>query len=434
MVANRLNQLLEEQRSTSGSNIFGEINLVDNALHEKSQIKRVAIISEAFLPKVDGVSKTAYLILRYLQQTGREALVFAPDIAVENVNETQVIRLPSTGSYLAPETRIALPHPTIARNIADFNPDMVLMLSPALMSVSGMAIARHLNIPIIANYQTDIPGYAHRYGLDFMAGLAWRWLRYIHNGCHLTLIPSQTIADDLKAHGYHRLRLWQRGINLQRFDPAHRNTAMREKLLNGRDPNSLLCVYVGRLAPEKCVDVLVDVAKLPGVSLTIIGDGASREQLEAQFAETDTHFTGYLFGDDLGAAFASSDAFFFTGAQETFGQVVQEAMASGLPAVVTSEGGVKHLVHHGETGFVAAHHPAAFAEAAMWLRDNREGAAKMGITARKIAETRPWSALMTELEGYMQEAYLLNERFKRIYGSTTYHKPVHLPRWRGRQT
>ncbi len=135
----------------------------------------------------------------------------------------------------------------------------------------------------------------------------------------------------------------------------------RERLLNGRDPDSLLCIYVGRLANEKRVDLLLEVARTPGVALTIIGDGALREALESLFAGTGTYFTGYLMGDDLPQAFASADVFAFTGPHETFGQVVQEAMASGLPSVVIDQGGVADLVLPGETGFICPDDSLAFA-------------------------------------------------------------------------
>lgn len=166
---------------------------------------------------------------------------------------------------------------------------------------------------------------------------------------------------ELRSSGYHRLRRWGRGVNGARFNPAHRSTAMRERLLNGRDPDLLLCIYVGRLANEKRVDLLLDVARTPGVALTIIGDGALRPELETLFAGTDTYFTGYLFGDELATAYASADAFFFTGVSETFGQVVQEALASGLPAVISiNQGGITDLVEHGVNGFICTDDPADF--------------------------------------------------------------------------
>ncbi len=379
------------------------------------------------MPKVDGVSKTAYLTLKYLQQTGREVLVFAPDIAPETVGETRVHPMLSVGFPQAPETRMALPNPFIARALHEFKPDLIHLFSPAMMSVTGMATGRHMNVPIVANYQTDLPGYATHYGFPFMENITRNWLRYIHNGCHLTLVPSTHTANELHTHGYKRLRPWGRGVDSRRFNPAHRTDEWREKLLNGRDPSSLLCVYVGRLAAEKRVDLLIDVAKLPGVALTIIGDGAQRSDLESLFAGTNTHFTGYLLGDELPAACASADVFLFTGPNETFGQVIQEAMASGLPTVVTNKGAVHDLVIEGESGYICEEDPVAFADAVRRLRDHLDLRQKMALTARHIAENRPWEVILSQLEGYYAEAQQINERFVRVFGTTDYHFPLKLP-------
>ena len=184
------------------------------------------------------------------------------------------------------------------------------------------------------------------------------------------------------------------------------------------DPNSLVCVYVGRLANEKRVDLLLEVARTPGVALTIIGDGALRNELEAQFAGTDTYFMGYLYGEALAQAYASADVFTFTGPCETFGQVVQEAMASGLPAVVINQGGVVDLVQDGETGYICTPDVEAFAHAARTLRDDRALLKHMSGKARRYAELHPWSAIMQQLESHYCEAIRLNDRHKRFYHSS----------------
>lgn len=381
-----------------------------------ASVKRVVLIAEAFYPKVDGVSKTAYLTLRYLQQTGREVLVLAPDTSPSHVGPSQVVALRSLGLPFAPETRIALPPSlSIGSYLEDFQPDLIHMFSPAVMSVSGMQAGRRRGIPVIANYQTDLPAYTQHYGFNFLTGAMRHWLRYIHNGCHLTLVPSQFTMRQLRFQGYRRMRIWRRGVNSTRFNPQHGTEQMRKRLLNGRDWNSLLCVYVGRLATEKRVDLLLDVAKLPGVALTIVGDGAQRDELEKMFAGTDTHFTGYMFGDDLSEAYASADVFAFTGPSETFGQVVQEAQASGLPAVIINQGGITDLVTPGITGYQCADDPKEFAEAVAHLRDHPEIRRMMAANARASAERYPWEAIMSQLEGYYQEAVDLNDRYERTY-------------------
>ena len=426
MQAQRLMTNLQARQGAALGDYFGEPDFAETARATPpfSRVRRVAIVTESFLPKVDGVVKTAYLSVRYLQDTGREVLVFAPDIAVDSIGDSQVIPMPSIGLPQAPETRMALPNPMVARRIEAFQPDLVHLFSPAAMSVSGMAAGRHLNLPVIANYQTDLPGYTGHYGFPRLSGPVNRWLRYIHNGCHLTLAPTRTIIGQLRGAGFRRVRHWGRGVDTERFNPRRASPAMRRRLLNGRDADSLLCVYVGRLATEKRIDLLLDVARTPGVALTIVGDGAQREQLEAQFAATDAHFTGYLIGDELAEAYASADVFAFPGECETFGQVIQEAMASGLPCVVADAGGAPDVLDDGGCGLVVAPTRRDFANAVRTLRDQPWRRGEMARRSRTLAEERPWSALMAQLERYYAEAWSLNQRFVRRFGGTHYHMPL----------
>jgi len=161
--------------------------------------------------------------------------------------------------------------------------------------------------------------------------------------------------------------------------------------------------------------LLLETACTPGIAVTIIGDGALREELQTLFAGTGTHFTGYLYGDDLADAYAAADAFMFTGANETFGQVVQEAMASGLPAIIIDQGGITDQVIPGENGYVCPADPHAFAEAARRLRDNPALRREMSANARRSAEKRPWDVILSELETHYSEAIQINERFNDLF-------------------
>lgn len=378
-------------------------------------VKRVALFAEAFLPKFDGVSKTALLTLRHLQLTGREVLVFAPDTAPRAIGPTQIIPLPSLGMPLYPETRIALPTVLVRHYLDDFRPDLVQLFSPAFLSLSGVLAARAMHIPIVANYQTDLPGYTEQYGYPLLNTPIREGLRLLHNLCHLTLAPSTHTIRELRSWGFHRLRYWGRGVDSQRFNPRHRSAAWRRRLLAGRPAEDLLCLYVGRLAREKRLDLLRGVADLPGVALTIVGDGALRAEAEALFAGTRTHFTGYLFGEDLAQAYASADVFVFTGTNETFGQVVLEAMASGLPVVVPDSGGVTDMAIPGQTGLRCQPTPDSFAQAVLLLRDNPALRRRLATGARRYAESRPWEAMMALLERHYSRAVRLNMRFNRLY-------------------
>jgi glycosyltransferase involved in cell wall biosynthesis len=184
---------------------------------------------------------------------------------------------------------------------------------------------------------------------------------------------------------------------------------MRERLLAGRDPNSLIVLYVGRLAQEKRLDLLRKAAKLDGIALTIVGDGEERPNLEAFFGE-DAHFTGYLFGEELAQAYASADIFAFTGTNETFGQVVTEAMASGLPVLVPNAGGVVDLVLDEMNGYICQVDPTDYEARVKHIRDDDDLRQRLSQNARDYALTRPWEAIMQRLETYYERAWALNEQ------------------------
>lgn len=377
-------------------------------------IRRVALFAEAFLPKIDGVSKTAVLVARHLQNTGRDVLIFAPDNDGNTprfLGASQVIAVPSLGLPFVPETKVGFPSLLVASHLDDFQPDMIHLFSPAVLSMAGVLFGTNRRVPVIANYQTDLPGYTARYGVNLLHNPIRDALRVMHNRAHLTLVPSHTIIRQLKGWGFQRLRLWARGADLHRFSPQRRSAAMRARLLAGRPDDSLLILYVGRLATEKRVELLAEAARLPGVALTIIGDGAEREKLESLFGAS-AHFTGYLFGDELADAYASADVFAFTGTNETFGQVVLEAMASGLPVLVPNAGGVVDLVLDGMNGYISQEDAADLRNLVARLRDHPTQRQRMGELAREYALQRPWESLMEQLEGYYWEAWRLDEHLR----------------------
>jgi len=390
-----------------------QVGKIDESV-KLAPIKRVAVFAESFLPKIDGVAKTAVLVIRHLQNTGREVVIFAPDSAgktPETVGNSRVITVPSWELPFAPETKVGFPALLVANHLDQFQPDMIHLFSPAVLSVAGVLFGQNRRIPVLANYQTDLPGYAARYGYNLLHNPVRDGLRVMHNRAHLTLVPSHSNIRQLKEWGFRRLRFWARGMDAGRFSPMRRSDAMRKKLLAGRPDDSLLMIYVGRLAPEKRIDLLVEAAKVDGVALTIIGDGVAREELEEKFGDS-AHFAGYMFGDELAAAYASADLFTFTGTHETFGQVVMEAMGSGLPVLVPNSGGVVDLVLDGMNGYICQVDPEDYKQKVIKLRDNPVHRQRMAQLALEYALQRPWERLMEELETYYWEAYTLNERLK----------------------
>jgi phosphatidylinositol alpha 1,6-mannosyltransferase len=379
-----------------------------------ASVKRVAIFTEAFLPKVDGVSRTALLTIKYLESTGRELIVFAPAPTLSRISNTPIYGIPSLWLPFYPETRVAPPWMFLLPKLSAFQPDLIHLFSPFGLGCAGMLAGGILNKPVIANYQTDLPAYACTYGFSALWGVTVGLLRFIHNGSYLTLAPSGATLQELIAWGFRRVRLWERGVDTRRFTPMRRRDDWRQRLLAGRDPNRLLVLYVGRMAKEKHLETLREIAHDPGVALTLVGGGNYLPDIRAALADTDTHFTGYLIGDDLANAFAAADVFVFPGPEETFGQVVLEAMASGLPVIVTNRGGPQTFVTEGRSGFICpVDDAAAFADRVRLLRDNPDWRRSMSIEARREAECRPWIAIMRQLETYYAEAMILHNRLLR---------------------
>lgn len=380
-----------------------------------TSVRKVAILTEAFLPKVDGVSRTALLTIKYLESTGREVIVFAPSPAPKQISRTKIYGIPSLWLPFYPETRVAPPWPFMIQRLRTFDPDVIHLFSPFSLGAMGMIAADFLHKPVIANYQTDLPAYVQTYGYTFLRPSFINLLRFIHNGCYLTLAPSQATLCELRDWGFRRLRLWERGVDTQRFTPERHSEEWRSRLLAGRDPARMIVLYVGRMAKEKHLETLRNIAHDPNVALTLVGGGNYLPEIRRALAGSDAHFTGYLIGDDLANAFAAADVFVFPGPEETFGQVVLEAMASGLPVIVADRGGPATIVQHERNGFVCpTDDAAAFADRVRTLYEKPDLRLKMAHEARQNALRRPWMAIMRQLETYYAEALTSHARLRNI--------------------
>jgi phosphatidylinositol alpha 1,6-mannosyltransferase len=247
----------------------------------------------------------------------------------------------------------------------------------------------------VAVYQTDLAGYARTY-VHAGEAAAWRRIRSVHAAAHLTLAPSSAALHDLETHGVPRVKLWPRGVDTARFHPGHRDEALRRELA----PNGELIVgYVGRLAPEKQVELLAGVCRLEGVRVVVVGDGPSRPGLTE--ALPGAVFLGRRTDDELARIFASFDLFAHTGPFETFCQTVQEAMASGVPVVAPAVGGPLDLVAHGRTGLLVPPRDAAAVRDAVWALAADPGLrAAYGTAARAMVEGRTWAAVGDQLIGH----------------------------------
>jgi phosphatidylinositol alpha 1,6-mannosyltransferase len=368
---------------------------------------RVAIVSECFLPVVNGVTNSVLRVVEHLTEAGHEALVIAPgmDGPMEYAG-ARVVRVPAVDLPVVSSMPVGMPSRRVLTALREFAPHVVHLAAPFVVGYRGLAAARRLGIPTVAVYQTDVAGFASSYGLGLTARAAWRWTCRLHSQADRTLAPSSWATEALRARGVPRVYQWARGVDTGRFTPHKRDDRLRAQLAPGGE---LLVGYVGRLAPEKQVDRLTALADVPGIRLVVVGDGPSRVRLAA--ALPTAAFLGFRGGDELARIYASLDVFVHTGPSETFCQAVQEALASGLPVVAPDAGGPRDLVLPGRTGYLVPPHPdgsegahdprsvAADAElrAAVVALTDPATRARFGAAARQSVLRRTWSTVCDEL-------------------------------------
>jgi phosphatidylinositol alpha 1,6-mannosyltransferase len=361
---------------------------------------RVAIVAESFLPNVNGVSNSVLRILEHLRRTGHEALVIAPDNPpgeprADRIHDgIRVHRVPSRMFPRVTTLPLGVPTPRMVRALRGFDPHVVHLASPALLGYGGVKAARRLGVPTVAVYQTDVPGFAASYGIGITTRAAWAWFRHLHNLADRTLAPSSATMESLVAHRFPRVHRWARGVDIIRFAPSARDEELRRKWSPEGKP---IVGFVGRLAPEKHAERLIALTADDTVQLVIVGDGVDRQKLQS--AMPTAVFTGALYGDELAEAYASMDVFVHTGEHETFCQVVQEAMASGLPVIAPDAGGPRDLVTPWRTGLLLPvnEFDARLPVAVGHLIEERH---RYSTAARRSVLGRSWPVICDELLGH----------------------------------
>lgn len=314
---------------------------------------RIALFTETFLPKIDGIVTRLVRTLEQLRAMGHEALIFAPRNPPRTFEGFKVVSVPAVSFYpWYPELFLGLPRPRLGRELDRFKPDVVHVVNPVILGMWGTAIAKQRNLPLLASFHTDLPRYVEHLKLGFLKPLSHTWIRDVHNQAHVNLCTSQPMVNSAQGLGIKRVRLWPKAVDTERYTPANKSAAMRSRLTDGH-PELPLMVYVGRLSHEKRLDWLyAPVTQLPGVRLAFVGSGPAEAFLRERFKDTPTVFTGYMSGEELAQAYASADVFAFPSDTETLGFVAMEAMASGVPVVGARAGGIPDVISEGENGLM----------------------------------------------------------------------------------
>ncbi|MCC2033819.1 glycosyltransferase [Microbacterium allomyrinae] len=366
---------------------------------------RVALLAESFLPHMNGVTGSVLHVLRHLASEGHQTLVIAPrsgEITADlHGARTELLRSVPLPSY--PDVRIVFARAArLAAILREFRPDVVHLASPFVLGWQGVAAADALRVPSVAVYQTDVVAYAEKYGMPQAGALVGRHIARLHRRATLTLAPSTASLRQLEDLGVDRLRHWGRGVDTERFTPARRSEDWRRKTAHG----DKIIGYVGRLAPEKQVEDLAAVADLAGSRLVVVGEGPARLALER--ALPGAVFTGHLTGAALAEALASFDVFVHPGESETFGQTIQEALASGVPVVAPGIGGPLDLVRSSVDGWL--YRPGDLRDLRARVADlvGDEGKRRAFATAAHASvQDRTWDAVCGRLVEHYTEARVL---------------------------
>lgn len=365
---------------------------------------RIALFTETFLPKVDGIVTRLRHTVEHLQRNGNQVLVICPDGGMTEYKGAKIYGISGFPLPMYPELTLALPRPAIGEVLEDFNPDIIHVVNPAVLGLAGIIHSKIHNIPLVASYHTHLPQYLQHYGLGMLEGLLWELLKAGHNQAALNLCTSTAMVKELTSHGIERVDLWQRGVDTELFHPSLISDEMRQHLSQNH-PESPLLLYVGRLSAEKEIERIKPILEgIPEARLALVGDGPHREALEKHFSGTNTFFVGYLTGVDLGSAFASADAFVFPSRTETLGLVLLEAMAAGCPVVAARSGGIPDIVTDGVNGYLfepKSDDAGAIAATLRLLGENEEREI-IRQNARQEAERWGWSAATRQLESFYE--------------------------------
>jgi glycosyltransferase involved in cell wall biosynthesis len=357
---------------------------------------RIALFTETFVPKVDGIVTTLCQSIKQLKSLGHEILIFAPEAGIAEYENCRIIGIPGHAFPFYPELRLSPPRASMRKTIADFQPDLIHVTEPALLGIAGLYYGGGgnggaLRLPLVVSYHTDLPKYLHYYGLSFLEPWIWPLLRLRHNRATVNLCTSDIMVRQLEEHGIARVALWPGGVDADRFEPSRRSQAMRARLTEGH-PECPLLLYVGRLSAEKDIELLKPVLQaIPQARLALIGDGPHHKTLQQHFAGLPVHMAGFLHGDELASAFASSDIFVMPSRTETLGLVVLEAMSSGVPVVAARAGGIPEMIEDGVSGYLFDDEAGAIA-AIRQLLPSPEKREAMGKIARLHAAEHSWKA------------------------------------------
>ena len=381
------------------------------------RLLRMAVVTETYPPEVNGVAMTTGRIVSAMQARDHQIQLIRPRQNAQDMGPAE----PNLDHILKPgmpiprdnNLRMGLPaKSSLLRLWREKRPDVVHLVTEGPLGWSSLSAALKLKIPVTSDFHTNFHHYSRHYGLGWLKTPIESYLRKFHNRTRLTLVPTHAMREELLQDGYRNLKVVARGVDTQRFTPARRSDCLRAAW--GVRPDDLVALYVGRLAAEKNLPLVLRAfavmrARQPSAKLVLVGDGPLRGELARIFP--DTIFAGMRMGLDLATFYASGDVFLFPSLTETFGNVTLEAMASGLAVIAYDYAAARELIAHRENGLLAPFDAAdTFCALAGEVAAEPRTVRTFGAAARQTAEDMNWSTIYSQFEQALFDVVKTSER------------------------
>lgn len=366
---------------------------------------KVALFAGTMQPGFDGVTRVMYKLIDSLKDHQIETVVFSPIIPAEDEQPVKMYEVPSVTFPLYKDYKFAIPGKKFFEHgLMEFAPDIIHINSPCSLGHAAVKFGRKHNIPVVATYHTHFPSYAKYYKIKALEQVAWNFLRNLYSKCEVLYVPSLPIKKELEEQGIDKTMFLPHGVDTDVFNPSFKSEEWKKEINNY---GKKIILFAGRLVWEKDLKILAEAYKIitnqrNDVVFVLAGDGPIKNDLEVLMPQA--VFLGYQSGENLSRIFSSSDIFAFPSTTETFGNVIIEAMASGIPPVCVMKGGAYGSIQNGRTGLISEPDNAEdFASKIMLLLDDDEMRKEMGRRALDFARSQSWENIFNQLINSYEE-------------------------------